>query len=473
MKQRRFIVSALSGGSGKTLCSLGLSTAFKSKGHAVLPFKKGPDYIDTAWLSLATERAAYNLDPFFSTKEELQAHFYTICSKHTNEEEKSIALIEGNRGLYDGKDIYGSTSTAELSVILNTPVILTVNAQKTTRTLAALINGIVAFDSRVHILGIIFNNIASSRHEKIIYDTVSHYCTPKVFGFIPRFEKNPMKERHLGLKFELNSQENKQFLNSLSQTILSSVNTDFLLSHIEELEPLQKPRNLEISQVKQEEKEVIEIKKEEKTRIGYIKDNAIWFYYTENLEALKSLNIELVELSLFDTQNWDTIHALYIGGGYPELYAEKISKSETLHYIKNFAQKNMPIFAECGGFMLLTRTITADKKKYKMAHLFDVDLDFHNKPRGLGYIEAKIVKENPFFKLHSTVKGHEFHYSLAYIPPKENIFQLNMGTGMGEQKDALQYNNVFACYTHIYAPCNKQWAINFVALAHNYKTSLL
>lgn len=466
MKQKRFIVSAFSGGSGKTLCSLGLLRSIYNCGHKVLPFKKGPDYIDTTWLSLAAKKAAYNLDPFFLEKNELRKHFYSVCSK----EENAIALIEGNRGLYDGRDIYGSASTAELAVTLDTPVLLVINAQKVTRTLAALINGIIDFDPRLSILGLIFNNVASARHEKILYDSISHYCAPPIFGFIPRYIENPLPERHLGLQLNPYAKENEEILDKLASNITEHVELDNILHALDEREEKPLPKIEKIIQEEiSEEKQV----NTQEIRIGYIKDKAIWFYYTENLEALIDAGATLVELSLFDTKNWDSLDGLYIGGGYPEVYAEEITNSPILEHIKKLAEDELPIYAECGGFMLLARSIENTEihkeKAFKMANIFPIDLKFYAKPQGLGYIEAEVMQENSYFKQGEVIRGHEFHYSLALSPPENYLFKLKTGTGMGNKVDALQYKKVFASYTHIYALTHKEWAKNIIKNAKIYK----
>ncbi len=464
MKQKKVIISGLSGGSGKTLCSLGLSRNFVNAHAHVLPFKKGPDYIDTAWLSLAARKKAYNLDPFFLNAEALKQHFANVCTQTPD----SIAFVEGNRGLYDGKDVQGSASTAELAVLLELPVILVINAQKCTRTLAAIVNGIVDFDKRLNFLGLIFNNTASTRHEKIIYESVKQYCQPELLGFIPRFKKNPLPERHLGLSLDTKSDESEIVLNEIAEVVKTHVNISYITQKIDELSKIDdgiQSKVIEISS-KTTEPSV------PKANIGYIMDKALWFYYTENLEALENEGAKLIKLSLFSSENWDNIDALYIGGGYPELYADEISRSAQLQRIKDYADKGMPIYAECGGFMLLTASIcdTANKK-HRMANIFDIDLHFHSKPQGLGYVEANVIAQNPYFPLNTSIIGHEFHYTLADKATQSTVFTLTKGVGMGNGKDALLYKNVFASYTHIYALSNPSWARNFTQLAIEQKES--
>ncbi len=462
MKQKRLIISAPSGGSGKTLTSLGLARALVDKGEQVLPFKKGPDYIDSAWLALAAKQNTYNLDPFFLDKQELQAHFLSICKKSSP---NSIALIEGNRGLFDGKDIFGSSSTAELATILETPVILTFDAKKSTRTLAALINGMLSFDKRISFLGVIINNIASARHEKTIADCINYYCDTPLLGFMPRFKENPIPERHLGLNLEID-EDNEKILSNLGEVFANNIDIPNIL------ELLNAQEEISYSSIELPKKEELSVKK---AKIGYIKDKAFWFYYTENLESLENEGVELVPLSMFadkeDLEKWNEIDALYIGGGYPEVYAKELSHSPYLQKIKELAENNFPIYAECGGFMLLTRSIADTEQSYNMAGIFDIDLEFHVKPQGLGYIEGAITSNNPFFQKDTALKGHEFHYSIPTNTPKETHFSLSKGVGMGGGKDALLYRNTFASYTHIYSLTHKEWAKNFVTLAVQYKES--
>ncbi len=481
MQQKRIIISALSGGGGKTITSLGLARAYHNMGKLVLPFKKGPDYIDATWLSLAAKKNAYNLDPFFLNKQELEEHFTNICKRY--DVNNSIALIEGNRGLYDGKDIYGSASTAELASIIKTPVVLVIDAKKATRTLAALVQGMTNFDPRIKFAGLVFNNTASKRHEKIIYESINHYSDVPVLGFIPRLESNPLPERHLGLSFEPNNPQNEEILENLASIVKENLSFEFLDKAFHELEEINCYENSS-----SEKKERIEISKEnnetqEDIKIGYIKDKSLWFYYNENLEALQncsktSSEIELVPISLFEEDDWldkvEKLDALYIGGGFPEVYAKEISKSKALKVLKIKAEENFPIYAECGGFMLLTRAISYEDKQYEMADIFPVELDFHKKPQGLGYVEAEVVVKNPYFSLGTKIKAHEFHYSLASAAIQndlEYLFDLEKGVGMGNKKDALLYKNVFAAYTHIYALEQKNWAQNFIKLAKEYKSS--
>ncbi|MDA3835125.1 MAG: cobyrinate a,c-diamide synthase, partial [Spirochaetales bacterium] len=193
MEIPRIIIAALRGGAGKTILSIGIVAAWTSLGKKVAPFKKGPDYIDAGWLALAAGRPCYNLDTFMIKEEHVLNSF---LSHSINSD---IAVIEGNRGLYDGLYIEGSTSTAELAKLLNAPVVLCIDCTKTTRTMAAVVSGCIQFDPDVKIKGVILNRIAGPRHENILRKSIEHYCGVPVLGAVPKLRKQNFPERHMGL----------------------------------------------------------------------------------------------------------------------------------------------------------------------------------------------------------------------------------------------------------------------------------
>ncbi len=189
----RILISALRGGAGKTIVSIGITAAWKEAGKHVTPFKKGPDYIDAGWLSLAAGRPCYNLDTFLVKTPYIFQSFLSHSTKN------GISVIEGNRGLYDGIDIHGSTSTAELAKLLNTPVVLCIDCTKSTRTMAAAVLGCLKFDPDVAIKGVILNRVAGFRHENVLRKNIEQYCNIPVLGAIPKLDWEKFPERHLGL----------------------------------------------------------------------------------------------------------------------------------------------------------------------------------------------------------------------------------------------------------------------------------
>lgn len=475
---KKIIISGLSGGSGKTILSLGLARFFTQQGHPVFPFKKGPDYIDSAWLMQACHRPCYCLDPFFMNENELSAHFHGVMQ---NAPQNGLALIEGNRGLYDGKDQFGSCSTANLAHTLDCPVLLAINCTKMTRTTAALVMGIQNFDPKLKLGGVILNNIASGRHAGIIQKSIEEYTDVPVLGIIPRQSDNPIPERHLGLSLK-DFPDKDSILDRLADIVRENTDTEKILSAAAEENS---GHTVPCTETKQHP-----------LNIAYLYDDAFWFYYQENFDALNAEGANLVPLSLLDGKSFDgqlkqyglnenDIDGLYLGGGYPELYAEQISASPKLKTIKNWIDNEMPVYAECGGFMLLTKNLLFPEngtlRSYAMAGVFGVDTEFHPKPQGLGYTEAAAVCENPFHPVGKTWKGHEFHFSAAANCPKNQNFVLRLtkGRGMGQKiseengcaADGLAYKNCFASYTHLFAPAVPHFAANFVNKAREFHRS--
>ena len=495
----RFIISALSGGGGKTLLSLGLTRAFTKIGQKVKTYKKGPDYIDAHWLALASKELCTNLDPFFLNANQLQALF--TYSYKQNHPPFSLALIEGNRGLFDGQDKFGSCSTAELARTIKTPVILSLNVTKVTRTTVALLQGVLNFEKDLQIVGVVLNQVGSIRHEKIIRECIEHYTNIPVLGALPRLKTNPLPERHMGLSQHHNAENT---LNDLGNFIIKHCNLEKIYNlanqatsipisenfwdSIQEKDLTEKIINArEINLISSK----LETKKSQKNkttvRIGYLYDDAFWFYYAENLQALEIAGAELVPLSFLDNTPWpDNLHGLYLGGGYPEEFLEEISKSKHLEELRNYSLAHMPIYAECGGFMILANAIIRNKKSYAMANIFPVKSEFFPKPQGLGYTMATVQMENIFHPLNQELRGHEFHYSKcldieSYMEQDEYklCLSLNKGLGMGKYHpnnpsgfDGLYIRHTFASYTHIFAPSCPWWANNFVKTASNFAQNI-
>lgn len=461
MQIPRILISALRGGAGKTLLSLGLCRALVRDGLALVPCKKGPDYIDAAWLSRAARKTATNLDPFFLSGERLRA---LLCYRA---EQADIALIEGNRGLFDGRDLHGSCSTAALAAALDCPVLLSLDCTKMTRTAAAIIHGLNTFDPQVRIGGVVLNQIATTRQAALVRSSIEHYTGVPVLGCVPRLPQNPLPERHMGLVSHDDPDQADEILDRLADVIKAHVDTERVLQ-IARSAPIlaacppfwQEPPAAAGTSPR--------------PRIAWVKDAALWFYYAENLEALERAGADLIELSLLSSKPWPEIDGLYLGGGFPEEMAEALSTSDKMALLRTLSHQQIPIYAECGGFMVLSKEIIRDGRHYPMAGIFPVSAHFHPKPQGLGYVEAKVCSPNPFHPLGTVVRGHEFHYSRAEfcteIEPSEKkrpltCLQLSSGTGMGQGKDGLLVRQTFASYTHIYAPAAPHWAEHFVRAA--------
>ena len=309
----RIIIAALRGGAGKTILSIGIIAAWTNLGKRVAPFKKGPDYIDAGWLALAAGRPCYNLDTFMIKEDQVLNSF---LSHSIN---RDIAVIEGNRGLYDGIDVEGSTSTAELAKLLKTPVVLCIDCTKTTRTMAAVVSGCMQFDPDVKIKGVILNRIAGPRHENILSKSIEHYCGISVLGAVPKLGKQNFPERHMGLVPMPEHGWAKDSIAAASQTASQYLD----LTAIEKIANQAAKSTINSPSRRLSEPEASNEQRETRIqqpapRIGIIKDSAFQFYYPENIEALISLGAKVVFISPFSDSTIPPVDALYIGGGFPE-----------------------------------------------------------------------------------------------------------------------------------------------------------
>ncbi|MDY6791429.1 MAG: cobyrinate a,c-diamide synthase [Thermodesulfobacteriota bacterium] len=475
------VIAALRGGSGKTIFSVGIISALKNLGQTIAPFKKGPDYIDAGWLGLAAGRPCYNLDTFLIEKE---AVLYSFLS-HTFPDD--IAVIEGNRGLYDGIDLEGTTSTAELAKLLNLPVILCINATKTTRTMAAVVSGCIQFDPGVKIKGVILNRVAGLRHETILRKSIEHFCGVPVLGAVPKLGDQNFPERHMGLVPTPEHHWAKKSIEAISQVALKYLDLDYIKKiagkpkqdgikeppKVRTAEESVPPPNINVRHEGYEQQNQKSGKSHPSPTIGIIKDSAFQFYYPDNFEALGLKGAKLVFISPLGNKTIPSIDALYIGGGFPETHAERLAENkEFKKQLKAMADNGLPIYAECGGLMYLGEELVLKEKSYPMVGIFPVSYSFSKKPKGHGYTVVSVVRENPYFEIGSEIKGHEFHYSsvLKWGGKESDLaFSIRRGTGFINQKDGICYKNVLATYIHIHALGTPSWAEAMVRNAIQYK----
>ncbi|OGW55514.1 MAG: cobyrinic acid a,c-diamide synthase [Nitrospirae bacterium RBG_13_43_8] len=457
----RLTIAGIGGDSGKTVVSVGLSRVWWQKGYKVIPFKKGPDYIDMSWLSLGANHPCYNLDLFFMTNEQV------LFSYSLNTQQADIAIIEGNRGLYDGMDVQGSVSTAEVAKLLYSPVILIVDCTKVTRTVAALVLGCQTFDPNVSIQGVILNQLATHRHETIIRKSIEHYCNLPVVGAIPRLSNITFPGRHLGLVPPQEHPRAQEAIDKAAETIEKFLDVDKLWQIAHQAPPLEvTPPPIPPPRGGRARERVL--------RIAVIKDSAFQFYYPENIEALKRAGAEIVEFSALTDDLPLSIHALYIGGGFPETHAAALSANESLRQsIRKAVEDGLPIYAECGGLMYLGEKLVWEGKDYPMVGVLPIVIGVSKKPQGHGYSIIEVEAPNPFFRPGQILRGHEFHYShLIDIAKKDNIyfaFNMKKGQGIKNNRDGLCYKNVLATYTHLHALGTKEWIEGIMNRAVMYK----
>jgi len=472
----RILISALRGGAGKTVVSIGIIAAWKASGKQITPFKKGPDYIDAGWLSLAAGKPCYNLDTFLVKASHILQSFYF----HSITDE--ISVIEGNRGLYDGIDIQGSTSTAELAKLLKSPVVLCIDCTKSTRTMAAAVLGCLNFDPDVDIKGVILNRVAGSRHENVLRKNIEQYCHIPVLGAIPKLDWEKFPERHLGLVPTPEHASAMDAVDDAARIASRYLDLDALSEISFNAQALSIPDAL-LDKIRRkpyiqdnilaDAESRIDSDRHPKPKIGIIRDSAFQFYYPENIEALEAQGAETIIISPFASDTIPPVDALYIGGGFPETHARQLSNNLTFRkQLKDLANDGLPIYAECGGLMYLGEELVLEGTSYPMADVLPVVFGFFKKPQGHGYTVVEVAHKNPYFDIGTEIKGHEFHYSKVLKwrgTDNDLVFNMKRGAGFLNKRDGVCHKNVLATYTHIHALGTPSWAGALVRNAMVYR----
>ncbi|HBD08579.1 MAG TPA: cobyrinic acid a,c-diamide synthase [Syntrophobacteraceae bacterium] len=454
----RLVIAALRGGAGKTLLTLGLIAAWnRHRGIRVVPFKKGPDYIDAGWLALAAQHPCYNLDAFLMSAANMWRSFV----------ERSMggdaAVVEGNRGLFDGVDVEGSCSTAELAKLLGAPVVLVLDATKTTRTAAAQVLGCQHLDPAVKISGVILNRVAGKRHEQVVRGAIERYCNVPVLGVIPKEKGNFFPERHLGLIPPQEHDRIDEAMGFAADMAHDCMDLDGLWDIASQAEPMGMATSTPVRAFSFTGRRPV---------IGVLRDAAFQFYYPDNLEALAEGGAILVEVSALEDGQLPVLDALYIGGGFPETHLQQLAGNERFRLsLKAAIDCGLPVYAECGGLMFLCRGIFQQTNYFPMAGVFPLDVVMEPKPQGHGYTVLECIGDNPFFPKGQQLRGHEFHYSriVAGAESLPLVFRLSKGQGIVNGWDGLCYKNTLASYTHLHALGNDFWVEAMVRNALQFR----
>ncbi|MDY6906104.1 MAG: cobyrinate a,c-diamide synthase [Thermodesulfobacteriota bacterium] len=460
IKCPRLIISALRGGAGKSTIAIGLTKALRNHGKQTAPFKKGPDYIDAGWLSLAGDALCRSLDTFMIEPATLLSAF------HHHSRACDIAVIEGNRGLYDGIDIEGRTSTAEIAKLLGAPVILCLDCTKTTRTTAAVVAGCLAFDRDLQIGGVILNRVAGPRHENILRQSIEHYCDIPVVGAIPKLSASDFPERHMGLVPTPEHAWAMEAVDAAAVIAEKHIDLERVVAIAETALPVDAsplPASVAISA--------------QRPAIAVARDPAFQFYYPDNLEALEAAGADLIFISpLTDRHLPDNIHGLYLGGGFPETHAKELADNSSFReQVKAMTQSGLPVYAECGGLIFLGEELIVDNQAYSMCGVIPAVFNISKKPVGHGYTISVVEQENPYFPAKTEIRGHEFRYSniLEWRGNDADMtFATQRGKGFMNHRDGICRHNMLATYTHIHALSAPQWATAFVQKAAEYAAAL-
>lgn len=438
----RIVVAGLRGDSGKSFVTLGLILSLRRLGLRVAPCKKGPDYIDAAWLAAAAGVPARNLDSFMMDATTIRRSLAaaTIAS--------DMVLVEGNRGLFDGAGAAGKHSTAELAKMLDAPIILVVDTTKSSTTIAALVLGCMHMDPDLRIAGIILNRVGTRRQERVVRQAVETTTGIPVLGALPRLESQELPSRHLGL---VPTAEHKHLPETLERI------ADIISAHID----LAKIQDIAAATAPIPLLPKIAVQPPGGPRIGVLWDRAFSFYYPENLGRLTELGATLVPISPLADQILPEIDALYAGGGFPEVHAQQLSANKSLRTrLAREIAAGLPVWAECGGLMYLSQELTWRGATYPMVGALPLVTHQGDHPQGHGYVVARVDQPNPFLPTGTIVRGHEFHYSrvVSTSTSLPTMLALSRGSGIGTGRDGVIHGSICAFYTHVHVLATPLWA---------------
>jgi cobyrinic acid a,c-diamide synthase len=444
------MISAPKKSSGKTTVTLGLTSALTSKGKKLRIYKKGPDYIDPMWHKAASGNTCYNIDPFWMDERQCQRAFYSRARG------MDLCLVEGNHGLHDGLDLNGSNSGAALAKLLNVPVLLVVDGIGANRGIAAVVLGHQMLDKEVDVSGVILNNVATSRQASKQQAAFEYYCGIPVIGALPRSSDIGIKERHLGLVTVHENSAVDEVIKGLGKVVAENCDLEKVMSIAGALTP---PKELELYPDPPD-------KGFPSVKIGVAYDSSFCFYYPENLGALEAAGAELVYFDTLNDNNLPEVDGVYIGGGFPESFLPELENNKTLRQqLYERISQGLPVYAECGGLMYLTRSIERHGIKKEMVGAIPADVLFQDKPVGKGYAELVVRNTQDWFNNSQVVKGHEFHYSRLINLDQELDYKFDIvrGTGIDGKRDGILHRNILASYTHIHADVVVNWAESFVS----------
>ncbi len=442
------IISGTSSGSGKTTVTLGLMAAFRARGLRVQPFKCGPDFIDPGLHQLVTGTTSRNLDLWMCGEE------FTRATFQENSRGADIAIIEGVMGMFDG----GLSSSGSLAKNLGLPGILVLDVRSMAESAAAIVQGFETYMPGAAPVGVILNRIASDRHLQLVSDAIREHCRAEVLGYLPRTLEFSIPSRHLGLLTGDEAPLSPAALQLLSETVARHIDLDKILS----LCGFMPETALQTSPAQQERR----------CRIAVARDKAFCFYYEDNFDLLRKAGAELVFFSpIADTRLPEGLNALYLGGGYPELYAKQLSGNTAMRTaIGKWIEADGPVYAECGGFMYLTEGIVDHQGVYHpMVGAFPVKARMQEKRASLGYREVQTTGRSCFGPAGTILRGHEFHYSHIDTMPDHiaRIYQVKNGS-----REGYAHRKVLGGYMHLHFGFEPQVVKEFINFCREGKTNI-
>jgi len=451
-------ISAAHKSSGKTTVTLGLCRALRKRGERVQAFKKGPDYIDPIWHRLASGHPSYNLDFHMMDRAEITGLFQRHARQAT------VSIIEGNKGLYDGMDLEGSNSNAALAKQLKAPVVLVLDTQGMTRGVAPLILGYQSFDKDVRIAGVILNKVGGPRHEEKLRAVIERYTDVKILGAVRTDPRLAIVERHLGLVPGNEAEAAEERIEAIAARVAEQVDLDAVMALARTAPPLGAT----------DEMVVQPHVAEPRLKLAYAQDRAFGFYYHEDLDTLRDAGVDLVRVDTLTNTALPACDGLIIGGGFPEMFAEGLAANAGLRGdIKHAVEAGLPVYAECGGLMYLSRSLSWDGPPYDMVGVVPGDVIMGSRPVGRGYAVLEETPDSLWPAQPQEIPAHEFHYSHLENLPADLKFAYRVlrGHGIADSRDGYVYKRLLASYCHRRGSGPQGWIKPFLDQARAYRSN--
>jgi cobyrinic acid a,c-diamide synthase len=421
---------------GKTTWALALMALAKEKGLSVQPFKSGPDYIDPSFHSqICAPRKSRNLDLFLLSENEVKNSFAR------NTADCDIAIVEGMMGLFDGKSITGQEgSSAEIAKLLNLPVFLVLDGSGLATSAAAIVLGFKAYDPSLKLAGVLINRVKSERHFDWLKQAIESKTGVPCLGYLPPDEELKIPERHLGLTTAIEMREKLGKISHAAELLKSRFDWESFLRCTEyRVQRTAKEHTQNAARPTQNELNC---------RIGVAYDTAFSFYYEDNFDLLRQAGAELIFFSPIQDQKIPAdLDLLYFGGGFPEVYAAKLSENQSLiESVQDFYKDGGLIYAECGGFIYLTQAFeNLEGKKFPLVGLIPGTIKMADRLQNFGYKELECLTDTFLFEAGQRLRSHEFHYS-QWLTDQKSAFVY----GIGERREGFWDGQVLASYQHLH-----------------------
>ncbi len=441
----RAVIAGTGSAVGKTTISTGIMKALSDE-YNVQPFKAGPDYIDPTYHGLATGNFSRNLDSFFMSDGQIREGFERAMKISG----ANFGIIEGVRGLYEGISALDDVgSTASIAKALNAPVILILNSRSLVKSAAAIVIGFKTLDPSIRVEGVILNHVKNRKHYLKAKEAVEKLADTPVIGGIARNDLIKVEERHLGLVPAVERENILESIEKWANVMSENVDLDAIISIMKEADKLPSGRE-----------PLWQGGNRNRVKIGVAMDEVFTFYYRENLEAMEANNAEIIPFSPLHDEELPDVDGLYIGGGYPEIFADGLESNKSmLRSVLKYHNEGNPIYAECGGLMYLSKSINGRD----MCNVFNYPSKMTKNVQALSYVISEAQKDNIILKKGEIFRGHEFHYSQVDIgsAQPEFAFKILRGKGIVGSKDGLMDKNTVASYVHTHVAACPQFALNF------------